>query len=202
MSAHCSIRSHSPLKSVFGKIGDTYQAYCNTYKTHAMATHHGGIGHPLDRDIHLNRGNPKNAETEIENTHEFDATVTLHDTEETGHPKGPEYNTHMKLTTLTRELDDLCQQVQEGEIQPTHTLDHRVWTTETCYDNSYTNTSWTSQGSDTALYEHFVHCTKTNQSDNLLTPGYTCFSWTWCHMVRGLVDGYRNSSRFNKQKQS
>ena len=41
MSAHCSLRLCSPLKTVFGKIGDTYQAYCNTYKTHAMATHHG-----------------------------------------------------------------------------------------------------------------------------------------------------------------
>ena len=34
VSCH-SLRLHSPLKTVFGKIGDTYQAYCNTYKTHA-----------------------------------------------------------------------------------------------------------------------------------------------------------------------
>ena len=42
MSAHHSLRSCSPLKAVFGKIGDTYQAYCHMYKTHTMATHHGG----------------------------------------------------------------------------------------------------------------------------------------------------------------
>ena len=66
MSACHSIRSHSPLKSVFGKIGDTYQSYCNSYKTHAMVTWHGGIGHPLDRDVDLNKENPQNAETEIE----------------------------------------------------------------------------------------------------------------------------------------
>ena len=44
MLAHKSLRLHSPLKTVYGKLGDTYQAYCNTTKTHAMATHHGGSG--------------------------------------------------------------------------------------------------------------------------------------------------------------
>ena len=42
-----------PAKTVFNKLGDTYQAYCNTYKTHAMATCHGGTGQPLDRDTTL-----------------------------------------------------------------------------------------------------------------------------------------------------
>ena len=56
MSACSSLRSHSPLKTVFGKIGDTYHAYCNTYKIHTMATHHGGSGKPLDRDIDVSRG--------------------------------------------------------------------------------------------------------------------------------------------------
>ena len=90
MSAHCNIRSLLPLKSVFGKIGGTYQSYCNTYKMHVMATCHGGIGHPLDRAIDLNKENPENTETEIENTHDFAATVAVYRPEETGHPKGPE----------------------------------------------------------------------------------------------------------------
>ena len=38
MSACHNLSSHSPLKTVLERIGDTYQAYCNTYKTHAMAT--------------------------------------------------------------------------------------------------------------------------------------------------------------------
>ena len=50
MSDCHNLRSHSPLKTVFNKLGDTYQAYCNTYKAHAMATHLGGAGQPLDRD--------------------------------------------------------------------------------------------------------------------------------------------------------
>ena len=49
MSADHSLRSCSPLKTVFGKIGDIYQAYCYTYKTHAMATHHGGSGTTLGK---------------------------------------------------------------------------------------------------------------------------------------------------------
>ena len=50
---------------------------------HTMATHKGGIDCPLDRDVDLNKENLQNAETEIENTHDFGATVALHETEET-----------------------------------------------------------------------------------------------------------------------
>ena len=49
MSAYCSVRSQSPLKSELNKIGDSYQTYVNAYKTHAMATHHGGTGQPPER---------------------------------------------------------------------------------------------------------------------------------------------------------
>ena len=56
MSACCNLRPCSPLKTVFNKLGDTYQAFCNTYKTHAMATHHRGAGQPLDRTLpHMGR---------------------------------------------------------------------------------------------------------------------------------------------------
>ena len=55
MSAHCSLRSCPPLKREFGKIGDAHQAYYHTYKTHAMATHHGGSGQHLDRDINAHK---------------------------------------------------------------------------------------------------------------------------------------------------
>ena len=66
MSACHSLRLHSPLKTVFRKMGDTYQAYCNTYKTHAMAIHHGGLGQPLDRDIYVTREAHEAADTDIE----------------------------------------------------------------------------------------------------------------------------------------
>ena len=51
MSACHNLRLHSLLKTVLNKLGDSYQTYCNTYKTHAMASCHGGSGQPLDRDI-------------------------------------------------------------------------------------------------------------------------------------------------------
>ena len=53
MPADCSLRSHSPFKSVLNKIKDSYQTYCKTYKTHAMAICHEGAGHPSDRDPNL-----------------------------------------------------------------------------------------------------------------------------------------------------
>ena len=53
MPASHSLRLHSLLKSVLNKIGDSYQTYCYTYKTHAMATCHGGAGQPSDRDPNL-----------------------------------------------------------------------------------------------------------------------------------------------------
>ena len=55
MSAHHSLRSYSQLKTVFGKIGDTYQAYCHMYKTHTISTHHVGSGQPSDRDINAHK---------------------------------------------------------------------------------------------------------------------------------------------------
>ena len=102
MSAHHRLRSCSPLKTVFGKLGDTYQAYCNTYTTHAMATCHGGLGQPLDRDIDITREAHETTNTDIENTQDFHPV-------ETDHFEDLQHNNPMKLTALTREVDDLHQ---------------------------------------------------------------------------------------------
>ena len=102
MSACHSLRSHSLLKTVFGKIGDTYQTYCNTYKTHAMATHHGSLGSPLDRDIDMTRETKTTTDTNLDDTQGFHPV-------ERDHFEDPEYNNPTKLTVLTREIDNLCQ---------------------------------------------------------------------------------------------
>ena len=102
MLAHCSLRLCSPLKTVFGKIGDTYQAYCNTYKTHTMATHHRGSGSPLDRDTDSPRETPTTTDTNVEDTQ-----VSL--PVETDHCEDSEHNNPIKVTGLTMELDDLLQ---------------------------------------------------------------------------------------------
>ena len=44
MSAHPRLWTHSPIKKILNKIGDSCQTYINYYKIHTMATHFGGIG--------------------------------------------------------------------------------------------------------------------------------------------------------------
>ena len=102
MSTCHSLRSCSALKTVFRKIGDTYQAYCHTYKTHAMATHHGGSGSPLDRDIDMTRENQTTIDTDVDDIQDFHPV-------QTDHFENLEHNNPTKLTALTRELDDLDQ---------------------------------------------------------------------------------------------
>ena len=68
-----------------------------------MATHHGGSGNPLDRDIDVIRENQATADTNgIENTQDFHPV-------EMDHFEDLEHNNPTKLTALTREVDDLCQ---------------------------------------------------------------------------------------------
>ena len=84
---------------MFNKLGDTYQAYCNTYKTHTIATCHGGAGQPLDRD------------TEASIPHDYHH-------EDTGDIETIEQEIHTNLANLIQELDDLHHRVQAGEGQP------------------------------------------------------------------------------------
>ena len=70
-------------------IGDQYQAYCTTYKTHAMATSHGGTGYPLDRDINLHVEEATGIDNDNENTHGSDLTVALGGPQAEGHPNDP-----------------------------------------------------------------------------------------------------------------
>ena len=87
---------------VFRKIGDTYQAYSNTYKTHTMATHCRDSGSPLDRDIDVTRQAQKTADANIEDIQDFN-------TVETNHFEDLKYNSPAKLTALTKEIHDLHQ---------------------------------------------------------------------------------------------
>ena len=108
MSAHDNLRLLSPLKTVLGRIGDTYQAYCNTYKTHAMATYHGGSGQPLDRITNMTRQEQPVADTNVEVQQDFHP-------EDTAQFEVLEHNNPTRLTAITRELDDLCQRIQAEE---------------------------------------------------------------------------------------
>ena len=78
MSAHHNLRLCSPLKAVFEKIRDTYQAYYKTYKTHAIATHHEGLGSHLDRDIVVTTETQTTTDTDVEDMQTFHPVETDH----------------------------------------------------------------------------------------------------------------------------
>ena len=104
MSGHRknSKRACSALKTVLGKIRNRVQTYCAVYKTHAMATQHGGAGHPICRDINLH---VEDAETTgLESTHE---SMALEGSEAEGYPDELVPSNQAKLTALTREINDL-----------------------------------------------------------------------------------------------
>ena len=97
---------------MLNRLGDTYQAYCNTYKTHAMATHHRGSEQSLDRD-----SNPNGKDTDVNILHNYHH-------EDTNDFKNLEQENHTNLAAFTRELDDLHHRVQAGESQPMEALHH------------------------------------------------------------------------------
>ena len=109
MSVHCSTRMHSSFKTALGKIRDKYQAYYTMYKTHAMTTHHGGTGCPLDGGINLNTEDQEPMDIDNESTQGSHATVALEGSEAEGHPNEPVYSYQGKLTAPTRKMNDLHQ---------------------------------------------------------------------------------------------
>ena len=91
---------------MLGKIVDKYHAYCTTYKTHIMATHHRGAGCPLDRDIALHVEEATGIANDDDSTHGLNTTVALGGPEAEGHPNDPIYNNQDKLMALMREIND------------------------------------------------------------------------------------------------
>ena len=88
-----------------------YQVYCNMYKTHAMATHHGGSGNPWDRDIAMTSDNQTAIDTDVGAAQDFHPV-------ETDHFEDLEHNNPARLTAITRELDDLCQEFRPRKGNP------------------------------------------------------------------------------------
>ena len=82
-----------------------------------MATHHGCLGQPLDRDIDVTREAHEATDTDIEGRQDFHLV-------ETDCLENSEHNNPARLTAITRKLDELCQQVQAEEGQPSEALNH------------------------------------------------------------------------------
>ena len=93
MSACCNPILHSLLKTVLNNLGDSCQTYVKTYKTHTMATHHGGAGEPLDRD-----SGPHEHGTDAPRDYNH---------EDIDNFKNVEHKNDTILKALTRNLDDL-----------------------------------------------------------------------------------------------
>ena len=88
-----------------------------------MATHHGGAGCPLNRGLDILAEDTEHADINNDNTHSSDARVALGDPAAVGHPEGPAYENHDRLTALMRDVNDLHQRVAAREGQPAETLD-------------------------------------------------------------------------------
>ena len=93
------------------KIRDMYQADCTMYKTHAMATCHGGAGCPLDRDInlHVEDSETTGLENDSESTSGLDATVAVGGPEVECHPDDLIHSNQAKLRALMRDINDIMQ---------------------------------------------------------------------------------------------
>ena len=100
MSAGHNFWMHSPPKKVLHKIEDSYQTYVNSYKTHAMATHHGGTGKPTEKD-----SDPQETNVTIHDEYQAD----LNDFENI------ELDHHARLRDLIKEIDYLQQKVEANE---------------------------------------------------------------------------------------
>ena len=103
MPACLSLRSHSLLKSVLNKIGDSYQTYCSTYTTHTMDTCHEGAEQPSDRDPNLPEQGTDIPTDHLEDIDKFENV---------------EHENHTTLKALSRNLDDLCHRIENADGQP------------------------------------------------------------------------------------
>ena len=70
MSAHQRLWNCSPIKKLLDKPGNSCQTYINFHKTHAMATHYGGIG-----VTSMNNPDSQNMDADIQNNYQEDTNV-------------------------------------------------------------------------------------------------------------------------------
>ena len=77
MLAHQRLQTHSPIKKLFHKLGNSYQTYINFHKTHAMAIHYGGIGDTSMNDPESQDIDSDSQENYQEDHVKFDPPVSL-----------------------------------------------------------------------------------------------------------------------------
>ena len=105
-----------PFKTVLRKLRDRYQSNCTTYKTHAMTTHHGGVGHAgKDRDL----------DSHMEDTgNRSETMIPFGGLEADGCISNLSLNSQPDLHILAREIHSLQQHTETREGQPSEGLNH------------------------------------------------------------------------------
>ena len=67
------LQTHSPIKKLFHKLGNSYETYINFHKTHAMATHYGGTG-----DTSMNNPGSHNTDSDSQDNYQEDVNDLEH----------------------------------------------------------------------------------------------------------------------------
>ena len=109
MLAHQRLWIHSPIKKLFHKLRNSYLTYINLHKTHAMATHYGGIG---DTSVH----NP--------DSHDMDSDSQDNYQEDVNDLEYIEPNPPVEFKHLTHEMEQLRQTVEDKYNDPMDAIKH------------------------------------------------------------------------------
>ena len=103
MLAHQRLWTHSPIKKLFHKLGNSYQTYINFHKTHTMATHYGGIG-----DTSMNDTESQDIDSDSQENYQGDVNDQEH----------VEFDPPVALQHLTCEMEQLRQTVKGKDNDP------------------------------------------------------------------------------------
>ena len=109
MLAHQRLQTHSPIKTVFQKLGNSYQTYINFHKTHTMATCYGGIGDPSMND-------PESWGIDSNSQENYQGDVNDQEHVEFAPP--------VTLQHLTHEMEWLRQTVKDKDNDPRDAIKH------------------------------------------------------------------------------
>ena len=102
-------QTHSPIKKLFCKLGNSYQTYINFHKTHAVATHYGGIGH-------TSMNNPETQDMDSDSQDNYQEDVNDQD--------HIEFDPPVTLQHLTHEMEKFRQTVKDKDNDPMNAIKH------------------------------------------------------------------------------
>ena len=103
------LQTHSPIKKLFHKLGNSYQTYINFHKTHAMATCYGGIG-----DTSINDPESQDIDSDSQENYQGDVNDQEH----------VEFDPPVILQHLTHKMEWLRQTVEDKDNDPRDAIKH------------------------------------------------------------------------------